>query len=104
MADQLQLTFITCEKIAHDIYLVLFHPSKDFTFTAGQYIQITLPHDDVDEKGSSRFFTISSAPHEPYLMITTTRSQSSFKRKLFSLQKGDIVEGFGPIGKFTLDA
>jgi ferredoxin-NADP reductase len=84
-------------------YSFYFSCELSFQFNAGQYVQMTLAHERTDSKGSSRFFTIASAPHESYLMITTRKSASSFKKCLFALKENEIVEGFGPIGTFVLD-
>lgn len=97
------VVFIKKLQINSSVYAFYFSLPKDFVYTAGQYIQMTLLHDDVDERGSSRFFTISSSPTEKeYLMITSRKGWSSFKKALFSLKKGDTVQIFGPMGTFVL--
>jgi ferredoxin-NADP reductase len=84
---------------AHSFY---FSTLEAFHFTAGQYIQIIIPH-DADERGSTRFFSIASSPAEKEIMLTIKEGKSSFKKKLFSLQAGDMIDAFGPIGKFILE-
>jgi len=98
------LPFLKKEQITQDTFLYYFDLQQtEFTFTSGQYIQMTLPHENVDTRGSSRFFTISSSPTEKdYLMITSRKGKSSFKHVLFSLQKGTKVQFFGPLGTFVL--
>ena len=78
-------------------YSFYFAKPSGFIFQAGQYLQVSFSH---DETFGSRFFTIASAPSEEMLMITTKRSQSLFKKKLFSLKKGESITGFGPMGTF----
>lgn len=96
-------TFIRREQRATDTYSFYFDRSKtDFTFLPGQYLRLTLPH-HADDRGTSRFFTISSSPLEKDIMITAKILQSSFKERLFSLDPGDEVHIFGPMGRFIFD-
>lgn len=74
----------------------VFEKPKGFKFYSGQYLDINL-------NGDSRTFTISSSPSEDYLMITTKKGFSDFKKKLFGLEVGDIVNTSHPAGTFTLD-
>jgi glycine betaine catabolism B len=105
-----QLKFIQSKKLATNIYAFYFLPSSTFLFSAGQYIQITLPH-EADEKGTTRYFSIASSPAEKELMIVTKlpsiasdkRVITSFKQQMLSLKQGDTVDAFGPIGKFVLE-
>jgi ferredoxin-NADP reductase len=103
-AKLFSLNFLKKELISAGIYGYYFDRSKvEFDFMPGQYIQLTLPHTDVDERGSSRFFTIASSPTEKdYLMITSRKGRSSFKKALFELKPGDKVQFFGPMGAFVL--
>jgi ferredoxin-NADP reductase len=96
-------TFIRREKRAKDTFSFYFDRSKTaFDFRAGQYLRLTLPHQS-DDRGTSRFFTISSSPLEKEIMITAKIVQSSFKERLFSLTPGDEVHIFGPMGRFTFN-
>lgn len=107
-AKRFTLTFIKKEKVIKNVISFYFIKPKAFTYIAGQYLQLNLPHSDPDEHGTSRFFTIASAPEEPFIMITTRlivgkHHETTFKKALESLQKGDTVQGFGPLGKFYLE-
>lgn len=100
------LFFIRKEKIARDTYSFYFDlkQEKDFYFTAGQYIRMLLDIENPDDRGSSRFFTISSSPLEKdYLTITTKIIKSSFKNKLLELNSGDSAKFYGPMGSFVLN-
>lgn len=99
------LPFIKKELVQSDVYSYFFElKNTDFTFQPGQYIQMNLPHPDPDDRGSWRFFTITSSPTEKdYLMITCRKGKSSFKRALFALTPGTSVQFYGPIGKFVLE-
>jgi glycine betaine catabolism B len=95
--------FLRKEQRAKDTFSFYFDRSQtNFTFLPGQYLRLTLPHNS-DDRGTSRFFTISSSPLNKEIMITAKILQSSFKEKLFSLQSGDEVHVFGPMGRFIFD-
>lgn len=73
-------------------------------YVAGQFIEITLPHANADERGIRRWFTLSSAPGHELVSITTRRAEqsSSFKQVLLSLKTGDTLEISEPMGDFVL--
>jgi ferredoxin-NADP reductase len=63
-----------------------------------------LPHKDLDERGDSRVFTISSSPtNREYITITTRIIQSSFKHTLANLKQGTIVQFDGPWDDLNFD-
>jgi ferredoxin-NADP reductase len=98
------LPFLYSEKISSDAYSFYFNRSQvtDLDFIPGQYIRMILPHENPDERGTSRFFSIASSPtQKEILMITTKIGPSSFKKNLLGLQQGMEVQFFGPIGKFV---
>ncbi|MBI4097773.1 MAG: FAD-dependent oxidoreductase [Candidatus Levybacteria bacterium] len=104
-AVKLQLQFLKKEKKAKDTYSFYFvRAQNNFDFKPGQYLRINLDIGNPDERGSSRYFTISSSPtDQEFLTITTRIIRSSFKLKLNSLKSGDMVRAFGPLGYFNLD-
>lgn len=81
-----------------------FEPPHKIKYVAGQFIEMTLPHDKPDDRGQKRWFTLSSSPTEPLLSITTKLASkpSSFKRQLFELKLGDKAEISDPMGDFVL--
>lgn len=96
-------TFLRREQRAKDTFSFYFDRSNTkFDFRAGQYLRLTLPHTS-DDRGTSRFFTISSSPLDKEIMITAKIIQSSFKERLFRLQSGDEAHIFGPMGRFIFD-
>jgi len=101
-ASKFELKLVRKEKVSRDAYTFYFDRSKlNFDFIPGQYIKIFLDIDNPDERGSSRYFTISSSPNEKnFLTITTRIIKSSFKHKLNNLKSGEIVRAFGPVGYF----
>ena len=75
-------------------------------YLAGQYVELSLPHDHPDKRGQSRQFSLSSAPQKsPLVSITTKFSpirSSTFKKTLRRLQIGDKIQMSQPIGDFVL--
>ncbi len=94
--------FSHSEQLALTLFTFYFKPEKPLHFVAGQFIELYLPHLGVDARGDKRWFTLSSAPHEPLLAITTNSGVSSFKRALFSLKSDDGVNISAPLGDFVL--
>jgi ferredoxin-NADP reductase len=75
-----------------------FEPDSPLAYTAGQYLNYTLPHPNPDDRGTRRSFTLSSFPEEPLLSLTTRLStpRSSFKTALSELEPGAELETNGP--------
>jgi len=88
-----------------DVTTLVFEPGQPLTWQPGQYMHYVLPHDDADDRGTERWFTIASAPYEGKLCITTRffDKPSSFKRHLHDLSIGDEIEADGPEGDFTIE-
>lgn len=103
-ATTFTLPFIKKEKVAKDTYAFYFKRNGEFDdFIPGQYLRMHLPHKDVDDRGTTRYFTIASSPHVKDMVMFTIRIfDSSFKRSLYNLHEGDLVEFFGPMGWFLL--
>ncbi|HEY8108751.1 MAG TPA: FAD-dependent oxidoreductase [Patescibacteria group bacterium] len=81
-----------------------FEPERPLAWQAGQHLLYTLPHERPDKKGTRRFFTIASPPHERQVQVTTRTAEprSSFKQALLALGPGDPVSVRGPFGIFTV--
>jgi ferredoxin-NADP reductase len=82
-----------------------FHLEKPtgFEFRPGQAIDLTLINPpDTDSEGSSRAFSIASAPYEDELLVVTRMRDTAFKRVLRVLPVGASVKVDGPSGYFTL--
>lgn len=102
----MNLTLTDIRDEGGDVASFLFEPPGDFTWQPGQYLHWVLPHPDPDDRGTDRYFTVASAPHEGQVMLTTryaATNGSTFKRALRELRPGDTVEIDGEAsGKFTL--
>lgn len=100
------LLFVKKEQRSKDAYTFFFDRTavSDFYFLPGQYVRMTLDVLQPDDRGSSRFFSItSSPPDKQYLTVTTRIIQSAFKKTLLELSPGAPVKFFGPVGRFVFD-
>lgn len=82
-----------------------FEPLSPLAWQAGQFLHYVLHHRPTDDRGSDRWFTISSAPSEKIVRITTRfdgERHSTFKKTLFELKIGDAIEASELEGDFTL--
>jgi len=89
-----------------DIISFVFKPAESLRWKAGQFIYYKLPHKDPDNRGIIRHFTISSAPYEKNIRLTTkfTKNKgSSFKKALLKLEPGDRLELFAQEGNLTIE-
>ncbi|HEU4914535.1 MAG TPA: FAD-dependent oxidoreductase [Candidatus Saccharimonadales bacterium] len=93
------------EDTAANIKTFWFKPERSVHQTAGQFTELYLPHQQSDNRGDKRWFTLSNSPADKLLSITTKyagESSSSFKKYLFSLQPGAPVSLADPMGDFVL--
>ena len=84
----------------------IFKPEKKFFWKAGQYLIAKIEHEKQDLRGKMRFITISSAPFEKNVMITTRifgKKASSFKKALDNLKVGDFIEVKSPDGDLYIE-
>jgi len=84
----------------------IFKPAEPLSWKAGQYLHYVLHHEPTDSRGSDRWFTVASAPHEKDVMITTRQANekgSSFKNALFAMNVGEEIEISSVEGAFTVD-
>ncbi|OGF65935.1 hypothetical protein A3I27_01730 [Candidatus Giovannonibacteria bacterium RIFCSPLOWO2_02_FULL_43_11b] len=82
--------------VAQDTMAFVFQTSSDFTFRAGQYVEVFL-------ENAHRDFSIASSPQDKgILMVATRMAGSAFKRSLAEvpLSTKAIIEG--TFGDFTL--
>ena len=81
-----------------------FRPERPIRFSAGQYIELYLPHDAPDERGTRRWFTISSSPNNTNISLTVNFPErpSTYKQALRALIPGTTVSLSDPLGDFVL--
>lgn len=94
----MRLKFLGKKHQLSDIWTFSFEPADNTTWWAGQSIRLELPvgYDEEEKR-----FTISSAPYEQRIDITTRQSGSAFKRALASLKTNQQVDGYGVEGDFV---
>ena len=87
-----------------DVVTFHFEPQEPLAWEPGQFLQYLLPHPEMDDRNDDRFFTISAAPFEGHLRVTTRLSPrpSSFKKALVKLQVGAELEIGEPEGEFVV--
>lgn len=83
-----------------------FRAARPLSFTAGQYLELDVPHRKADARGTRREFSIVSAPEDlPEVRIAYrdgTGSQSSYKRALAAVEPGSTLAATGVWGDFIL--
>jgi ferredoxin-NADP reductase len=104
----MQVVFDHHHDEANNITSFFFRPTKPFTYTAGQFIELHIDHNNPDNRGQKRWFTLSSSPTDELLSITTriipksVGKRSTFKNALRKLQPGDLLTMSEPMGDFVL--
>lgn len=102
----MNLKLIDKKKETPDVITFIFKPEETLVWKAGQFLHYVLHHEPTDDRGSDRWFTVSSAPFEKNIHITTritSEKGSSFKNSLNSLKIDEDIEISNLEGKFTLD-
>ena len=100
------LTLRARKSEAMGIESFIFEPSGPLVWRAGQYLHYVLHHRPTDDRGSDRWFTVSSAPSEGHVTVTTRFTSdkgSSFKRELAALSVGDAIEVSEVEGDFVIE-
>jgi glycine betaine catabolism B len=99
---------VTLERVFQENYNVRtfwFKPEKKISYTAGQFIELFIPHENPDDRGIKHWFTLSSSPTDDLISITTKyfgNSASTFKKHLFNLKPGAKLKIVEPMGDFVL--
>ena len=91
-------------KLAPAVVEFAFKPSQPLAFKPGQYMEVTLDHQQPDSRGNRRYFTVASSPTEPALRLGVRfyKDGSSFKRALNRVDgKTRLIAG-QIAGDFTL--
>lgn len=96
--------FIKKEPVNSTVTTFYFEPLEPIHYIAGQFTELRLPHESADDRKDKRWFTLSSAPTDTLLSLTTrlNNSGSTFKNKLVNLKPGTEVSLAAPMGDFVL--
>ncbi|PJA78957.1 MAG: oxidoreductase [Nitrospirae bacterium CG_4_9_14_3_um_filter_51_5] len=93
------------QEVAKGTMAFYFDRPAGFTFTAGQFIDLSLPNISAsDPQGHTRALTLASAPSEQQLMVATRLRDTAFKRMLAEMPLETTIDLEGPFGQFTLPA
>ncbi len=100
----LDTKIIAHNNVAEGTHEVTLARPSEFSFSAGQHIQIKLPSlVKSDPKGLTRLFSIASSPDElGYIRIVFRKSDSGFKETLTSLPVGSPIIVEQASGNFIL--
>jgi len=101
----MKLILFEVVNLKDDVKTFVFSSNEIVNWIPGQFLHITLNHPDEDDRGHERWFTISSAPSEGKIAITTrivSNKPSSFKLALNALNQGDEIEADHPDGDFII--
>lgn len=101
----MELTLIEKKPETLNAVSFFFKPAFPLLWTPGQYLIYALDQENPDLRGKMRFFTISSAPFENHIAITTKiddKSPSSFKKTLNQMPIGGKIQAKGPDGNFVV--
>ena len=94
------------EKVQYgnDVVDFVFATTDRLTFSPGQYMEWTLPHEDPDSRGNRRYFTLASSPTEDtvHLGVKFYQQGSSFKKALATLDEKTPMVAGNLAGDFTL--
>jgi ferredoxin-NADP reductase len=91
------------EEVAEGTMAFHFEKPDGFVYKAGQFADFTLidpPENDAE--GSTRGFSLASAPYEQDLQIATRMRDTAFKRVMKHLPDGTQLKLDAPYGSFTL--
>ena len=98
-----EAALVSRELVAERTMAFRFAKPADWTYRAGQFVDITLiDPPETDAEGDTRGFSISSAPSEGDIMIATRLRDTAFKRVLQGLRPGACVKIEGPFGDLRL--
>lgn len=103
-----RLTLVERRTPTPTVHELAFRVARPLAFTAGQYLELHVPHRHPDARGTRREFSIVSAPADlPELRIAYrdgTGAQSSYKRALAEAAPGARFSVTGVWGDFVLPA
>lgn len=91
-------------QLTSDTYDFVFELDRKINYSAGQYMEWTLGHNNPDVRGSRRYFTLASSPMENNLRIGVKfyPNGSSWKKSLLVMQTGQEIIASQLSGEFNL--
>src|SRR6202163_209678 len=98
-------TLLGRTEVAEGTMAFQFEKPNNFTFKAGQYIDLTLSGSQPQlgpSDGMTHTFSIASSPSDKDLLVTTRMRNTVFKRAISTLPIGSRARIEGPMGSFSL--
>ncbi len=91
-------------RVAANSFEFVFAPGKRLTYQPGQYMEWTLPHNHIDNRGNRRYFTLASSPTESELRLGVKfyEPSSSYKRALLAMTDATPIVAAHVAGDFVL--
>ena len=82
----------------------LFTTNKRLRYEPGQYMEWTLPHDHIDDRGNRRYFTLASSPTEATLRLGVKfyEPSSSYKKAMLAMTSRSSIVAAQVAGDFVL--
>jgi len=103
VAPSFLTALVSREPVAERTVSFRFEKPPGWSYRAGQSVDMTLlDPPETDAEGNLRAFSISSAPRENVIQITTRMRDTAFKRVLAAAPLGTQVKIEGPFGDFRL--
>ncbi len=90
-------------KIANKTYDFIF-PKNNLSFIPGQYMEWTLAHNNVDDRGNRRYFTMASSPTEDNIRLGVKfyEPASSYKKAMLVMDQNQEIIAGQRTGDFTM--
>lgn len=91
-------------RIAANTVDFVFNPDKKLAYQPGQYMEWTLPHGNIDDRGNRRYFTLASSPTEPTLRlgIKFYEPSSSYKKAMIDMTEQTEIVAAQVAGDFVM--
>lgn len=102
----MKLTLVRKKDEVPDVVTFEFTPEVPINWKAGQFMKYHIEDPSPDERRMDRYFTISSAPFEQLIKISSKfvpDDGSTFKKDLRKLSLGDSIQAIGPSGDFVVN-
>lgn len=82
----------------------IFRSDRKLKYRPGQYMEWTLAHNDVDNRGIRRYFTLASSPTERDIRLGVKfyNPSSTYKQAMLNMTGDDQVVAAHVVGDFTL--
>lgn len=97
-----ETTLLKRTEVAEGTMALQFEKPNNFTFRAGQYIELSLSASQPGPPGLTHAFSIASSPSDEELLVTTRTRNTTFKQAISALPIGSSARIEGPMGSFSL--